>query len=405
MRRIIFTLFGVFILAGAVSAATEVSIEFPIPALGNCESEEACFLYCEEPAHYEACFAFGTEHGLLEEEINPELIERIADGGGPGGCTSQVSCEAYCSDSSHLVECVTFAEQHDLMSPEELEEAKKVVAALEAGATLPGGCANKDTCEAYCADASHMQECLSFAEAAGFLSGEELEEAKRMLMLIEDGATPGGCTSQETCESYCQDASHLEECIDFGVKTGFISADEAERIKTSGGGMMGGPGGCKGEEECKAYCQNPANQEECKQFGASQGEGQMMEGPFGEMSGPGGCASPEECMTYCQTHPEECGQIIGGDQQDHEEFIPLMPLEEFMPTEDFVPPSGCSTKEECMNLFGEQPESFEGIMKFEDGGINEFEHLEPQFEMSPDSLFITPPNEMMPGEFPSEFHE
>jgi hypothetical protein len=419
MKRSLFFSFAIFsfLLAGAAIAAIEESqtdIEFPIAELGNCENEDACFSYCEKPVHYEACFAFGTENGLIEDErIDTELVATIADGGGPGGCTSQVACEAYCTNANNIIECVAFAEENDLMDEEELAEAKQVAAAIQSGASLPGGCTSKDVCEAYCEDTSHMEECVAFAEAAGFMSTEELEEARKMMTLMKEGAMPGGCTSQETCDAYCQNENHFEECINFGVKAGFMTQEEADQIKA--GGMMGGPGGCKGEEECNTYCEDPSNMEECINFSVEAGfmtqeeAEKLLQGGFGqegesgdeeEFIGHGGCKSEEECTAYCQANPQACGGFV--EEQE------IQQNDGFSPLNEITPSSGCTSAEECLELYGEPPEGFEKMLEAPDQNEsplemepnwmkNEFEGIEPLFDASPESLFINPPQNDEPS--------
>lgn len=361
MRRSIFLSVVALFLAGAVHATTESDIQFPIAELGGCKSEDACFAYCEEPAHFEACYAFGTTNGLIEEEIDPEMIEAIAEGQGPGGCTSPVSCDAYCSDSNHIVECISFAEKNGLMNDEELAEAKQVVVAIESGTSLPGGCTNKNACEAYCDDTNHIEECIAFAEAAGFISGEELTEAKKMMKLMKEGAMPGGCTSQESCDVYCQDESHFEECIDFSVKTGFMTQEEAEQIK-AGGKMPTGPGGCEGEEECNAYCEDPSHMQECIQFSVDQGF--MTE------------EEAQQLIEQASQQPEEFGEGEFPGEFGEENFENL--------DDDFSTPEGCSTPEECMQWYETSPEDIEEFDK------EEWKEIPPQFEVEPESLFVTP---------------
>src|SRR3989338_10467137 len=104
-----------------------------------------------------------------------------------GNCQSKEECHAYCDEVEHIEQCVNFAERHGLMKGGELEEAKKVVSALRQGAQLPGGCRNKEECEVYCKDGAHIEECIAFAEAAGFMSPEELEDAKRVAPLMARG--------------------------------------------------------------------------------------------------------------------------------------------------------------------------------------------------------------------------
>ena len=85
----------------------------------------------------------------------------------------------------------------------------------------------------------------------------------------------------------------MEECIDFAVETGFMTAEEAEKIKEEGSmgfkeddgqeddfdgekdefdseDSFSGPGGCTSEEECMEYCSDPAYLEECAAFRGGQ---------------------------------------------------------------------------------------------------------------------------------------
>ncbi len=83
-----------------------------------------------------------------------------------------------------------------------------------------------------------------------------------------------------------------------------------------------GPGGCKTQEECQTYCQNPANYEDCKDLIASQ-EGQTgFPSGFPTGRGPGGCTGPdcaivcstqpEVCQQWCEQNPEMCAVFMGG---------------------------------------------------------------------------------------------
>lgn len=44
------------------------------------------------------------------------------------------------------------------------------------------------------------------------------------------GESPGGCCGKEACDAYCNDLSHMQECIDFAVKAGFMTQEEAEEM-------------------------------------------------------------------------------------------------------------------------------------------------------------------------------
>ncbi len=354
-------------------ARAKADLSYPIAELGSCGSEEACRAYCEELANIRACIDFAEKHSFAtREEAEAGRRFAAAGGQGPGGCTGRDSCAAYCEDISHIEECLTFGERHGFLSGRELEEAKIVARLRGEGAAFPGGCASKAACEAYCTAGGHEDECIAFGERSGLIPPGELAMAKRMLPLIregktpggcntkaaceayctnpanmrqciafgeehglipagelemakkflplmEKGETPGGCRSKEACEAYCSGEGHFEECIAFGVKGGFISEADAELARRTGGK---GPGDCKSREACEAFCRDPQNSDTCAAFAREHGI---------ETDGPGGCKNIEECRAYCQgpAHQGECGA-----------FAQERGLE-------ITGPGGCRGKEQC----------------------------------------------------------
>ncbi len=252
--------------AGTSAASRSASqIAFPVTELGNCASVAECKKYCDQPAHITACVAVAEKNGMLTP-AEAEAARNFADvlkGEGPGKCQDKEACEAYCNNSEHIPECVGFAEKHNLIPPDQLAQAKKVTRALAAGAKLPGGCSGKESCDAYCGQPDHLEECLNFAEQAGFISPAELAQAKKVLPLIKDGKSPGRCQTKDTCEKYCADDAHLTECVNFAETAGLMSKDEAEMVRKVGGR---GPGGCRSKEACDAYCNQAENQNACFEF-------------------------------------------------------------------------------------------------------------------------------------------
>ncbi len=272
---------------------------------GNCGNETECVTYCEDSDHIDECIAFAEKYGFMPEDELAQakkILPLIKSGQTPGGCKTKAQCELYCSDASHIEVCLKFAEDNDLLPQKELAMAKKMMPLIKNGET-PGGCVSKIQCEAYCSESAHMRKCLEFGEKQGIIPPEELAMAKKMLPLMESGKTPGGCTSKESCGEYCDTEGHMEECIAFAEEAGLMSKEEAEMAKKTGGK---GPGGCKSKEQCQTYCEQ--NQEECMQWAKDNGLGGEFGGSGGGpgFSGPGGCKSQEECMAYCKDHQEEC---------------------------------------------------------------------------------------------------
>ncbi|MDO8601870.1 MAG: hypothetical protein Q7R62_01925 [bacterium] len=253
-----------------VANAQEVSIEFPVAELGNCADEQSCRAYCDEPENISACVAFAKQNGLMNEEEATEAEQfaaAMASGNTPGGCTNEESCHQYCENVEHIEECLAFAGDNGMMDPQEKEEALKVAAALKRGVKLPAGCNSKQSCEETCSNPDNMEMCITFAQEAGLMSGQELEESQKMLAAIKKGVKPPACGGKNACDAYCQEESHFEECLNFAEAAGFMSAEDAAMARKTGGK---GPGGCK-REECKTYCENPDNQEVCTKFAIENG--------------------------------------------------------------------------------------------------------------------------------------
>lgn len=300
---------GFGITQGAFALSKE-DIVYPAAELANCQDEQSCRAYCDDPANIDQCIAFAEKYNLLSSsEIEKAKKFQSIGSVGPGQCTTEQECEAYCNNISNIEECLVFAEQHSFMDPEELEEAKKVQQALRAGAQLPGGCTSKDACETYCEDSSHMRECIAFAEEAGFISPEELKEAKQVLKALDAGVKlPGNCRGENACEVYCEDPSNVEECVNFALAAGFIPPEEAEQVRKILPLMKEGkmPGNCKSKEACETYCSEEQNAEECTTFFLAAGfmtpeEAELFRKTGGK--GPGGCKGEQECETYCN-NPE-----------------------------------------------------------------------------------------------------
>jgi len=297
---------GLAVAYGAFAISKD-DIVYPIAELENCENEAACFAYCNDPAHLDECLAFAELHNLFSaDEIAKAKKFQEIGAVGPGGCTTEQECKAYCENVNNIEECLAFAEQHGFMDPEELEEAKKIAAALRAGAQLPGGCTSEAECEAYCEDPNNMRECIAFAEAAGFMSPQELREVKQVLKALDAGIPfPGNCRGQDECEAYCEDPNHIEECVEFGIAAGFIPPEEVDAVRRMIPLMKEGkmPEGCRGgREECEAYCADEANTEECTIFFVEAGfmtaeEAEMFKKTGGR--GPGDCKGRDECEAFC----------------------------------------------------------------------------------------------------------
>jgi hypothetical protein len=369
-------------------ASSPFDITFPIAELDNCRDKDECKAYCDRSENAAACLAFARKHGLVVKDELDRAERLVNVKNGPGGCDSRESCESYCNNIDHIDECVAFAEQNNLMDQDDLAEAKKVRDAVKRGAKLPGGCQDRNSCEAYCSDPSKTRECLAFAREAGFIDKEEAERAEKFIPLMERGETPGGCRTKETCEQYCFEEDHLEECIAFGEKVGAISEKDREILRKTGGR---GPGGCRGRQ-CEAFCQDPANQKACFEFAKEHGlikEADLRRMEEGRQHLRRGLEqAPPQVQDCVQSilGPDglakiEAGEFFGGPELGEKMracFGQVMPQfggpgmggAEGFPGGEFRGPGGCQTPEECQNFCQSNPEECRQFMP-SGGGVLE----------------------------------
>lgn len=303
-----------------VAGASIEDVKYPVKELGNCKNEAECLKYCDERENLErvkACLDFAKRYELLSpEEIEEAEYYALTLGvtKGPGGCADRNECEAFCEDTGNLDECLDFAEKYSLRPAEEIADGRKMAKALAAGADLPGGCKTRAECEAYCESPTNMRACVDFGKKYGFISDEEASQAEKIIPLLARGEkTPGNCGRKEACEQYCQEAGHIDECIAFAEKAGLLPPDELEDAKKFSRFIKSGetPGGCRSRAECEAYCADADHFDECVSFGEKAG---LMSVEDAELArrvkgfGPGECLSREECDAFCRNpaNEDEC---------------------------------------------------------------------------------------------------
>ncbi len=300
------------------TASGEV-ITFPIPELGGCTDKASCKAYCDVGNHMTECVAFAQAHGLMNKEEGArakKFASSVAAGEGPGGCTSPGMCKTYCEDVAHIDECVTFAEKHNFKG-QSYEHGKKIENFLKSGGKMPGGCTSRTSCDEYCSNLSHTQECFAFAQKAGIDQSAQFsedhqrigapqnmptpEQMQKLQSLAEAGETPGGCKTKDECMQYCRGDGHRDECVLFAQKVGFMNKNEAEQAKN----FHGGPGGCNSQESCHAFCNEPANRETCFNFAKENGlipEAQLTQMKEGLVRMREGVTSaPEEVQSCLKT--------------------------------------------------------------------------------------------------------
>ena len=165
----------------------------------------------------------------------------------------------------------------------------------------------------------------------------------------------------------------------FAEAAGFMSAEEAAMARKTGGK---GPSGCKGRNECEAFCNNPDNQETCFNFGKEHGL--IPEADLRQMEE--GRQKFQESLNQAPPEVKEClGAAMGAEQMEKFQSGAVMPGREIgdkmrecfeknmgpaggpkfigppiksngqMPME-MTGPGGCKTSEECKTYCETNPE-------------------------------------------------
>lgn len=228
---------------------------------------------------------------------------------------------------------------------------------------------------------------------------------------MRDMEGPGGCRSEEECDAFCRNPDNAQVCMNFAVKEGRISQEEADfmakrmRMHREGpygppggppggpphgppgpggpGGppsgpqideekameliaTIGGPGGCSTMQECDVFCSTPGNDEVCINYAIEHGlmpedeierVKEMM-----NMEGPGGCRG-RECEAYCSdpAHQEECFEFAV-----EQGFIDPDEAEEarkFMKITKQGGPGGCMGPQEC-DIYCSNPDNGDECFEF-----------------------------------------
>jgi len=314
-------------------------ISYPVAELGNCADKTSCKDYCDKTENIDACLSFAEKNNLMQKE-EIDTARKFKNNGmtGPGGCKGKDKCDAYCSDSVHIDECITFAEKNGLMSGEELSEAKKVQAAIAKG-IKPPACGGKKSCETYCSSSEHMEECMNFSIEAGIMDPQKQEESKKVLSAIKRGIKPPACKGKDACDAYC--GTHMEECMTFSLAADMVPDDQKEQMEKTLDAFKQGikPPACQ---------PNPPSE---------SGQSDQPRQPSGQ--------GLQSCDQYCadSSHVEECVKFsvaIGNmTKEQGQNSI----------KNGNKGPGGCKGKEAC-NTFCDNPDNQETCFNFaKDNGM------------------------------------
>src|SRR3989344_716381 len=107
------------------------------------------------------------------------------------------------------------------------------------------------------ADYPEVQRMVRDIEFGIKKEGEQKQRGDDFGKFFSQQAGPGGCKNEEECFAYCNDSAHGAECISFGAKHEVFQGDEAvKRYQKYNQNNFGGPGPAGPSPECFAAIQS-----------------------------------------------------------------------------------------------------------------------------------------------------
>lgn len=182
-----------------------------------------------------------------------------------------------------------------------------------------GYCRDAKECYLYCEIPENKPACWSYGkyvlglgkQVLGKHSDREREAAA--LGITFPIAELGGCASVNECRAYCENPQNQEACMSFARQKGIgqykQQNDMLERAKQELG--------CTSMQSCQAYCNDPGNADRCMEFASRHAPPEVREqmGKTREMMQRAkqtlGCDSFANCQAVCQNpqNAERCARF------------------------------------------------------------------------------------------------
>lgn len=131
----------------------------------------------------------------------------------------------------------------------------------------------------------------------------------------------GNCQNEAECRAYCDNWENIEECVSFAEVHNLLSPEELAKdkkiIKVLAEGVSL-PGGCLNPTQCEVYCDQPTVIEECIDFAEKARiipseearEARLVrKAMLAGIPFPGDCRTKEKCDAYC-SQPDHMGECF-----------------------------------------------------------------------------------------------
>jgi hypothetical protein len=208
-----------------------------------CSGPKQCDTYCSSAEHMEECMTFTLAAGVVSDSQREQMqktLDALKKGIKPPACRGQQECDKYCG--THQEECMSFSLATGMVPDNQKEQVQKTLDVFKKGIKPPAcqpnppdnqsGQPNQSSqsglqaCEQYCAEDSHVEECVKFSVAMGNMTEQQAQNS------IKNGNKgPGGCIGKEACNAFCDNPDNQETCFNFGKDNGMIPQEDLQKMQ------------------------------------------------------------------------------------------------------------------------------------------------------------------------------
>lgn len=286
-----------------ISLAFAAQIIYPLPDLGFCRDAKECYYFCEIPQNKPACWSYGkfVISGSVLGET--DITFPVAE---LGNCASKDACFTYCNLPQNQSACEAFAQKHQLGrhqtdKQELLEKAKTAL-----------GCTSMESCQSFCE--ANTEKCMQFMRSHA--PAHMRSEYEQYDSMMQQAKSELGCTSMRECQAICERPDSATRCQSFGQQYGSHEYKQAQTgfIETAHSTL-----GCDSQESCLHFCDDPQNSQKCAQFSSDQTYEKHSQESFT-------CSTEAECDAMCAKYPDRCPGYQDMRQEQYQQPSPY-PLE------------------------------------------------------------------------------
>ncbi len=305
-------------------------IELAKKELG-CTNDLECMVFCQQPDNMDSCRDFAHKYGLVDESSEqeqkrppPAVMQKAKK---VLGCSNEGECMNFCNNPENREICFEFAKGNDLLSEEEIEmheEFREKEKKLFEDSKSELGCETPETCRPICEKPENRLKCETLARKHGMgppIPPQQFQGPLNQQNTPQQGSIPqgppnnqdqqnnfqgtrpqqfpsvggpGGCANEKECKEYC--GKNPNDC------KGFTQSNNPNLQPPPASGNLNpnNPPNIPGN--------NPPTQK------SGIGNSNSKEGDY---LGPGGCKTEKECKAYCEKHPGDCPGFPNPQKQEN----------------------------------------------------------------------------------------